>query len=485
VINSFCGPTFSRYMTTLSQRLTDLGLAQEPLIMSSSGGCVAMTTAGQQPLLALQSGPAGGIAGALEIGARLGDENIICTDMGGTSFDVGLIERGSAVKADEGVASRYPYALSLVDIDSIGSGGGSIASVTDGGSVQVGPRSAGAHPGPACYGRGGERPTVTDADLVLGFIRPDGFLGGRMTLDRAAAEQAIRKHVAEPLGIGVREAAHGIYTVVNAQMADFIRMKTIRSGYDPRQFTIFAFGGAGPVHAAMYSRDLGARAFVVPLGNTSSVFSAYGLTVTDVERVWEKSLRFQEPFDWPSCSAVFDELGKEAVAALTGDGFEATDIHLEHSVTMKYAGQIHALGVTVPQRTFDTSEFAPLQTEFDATYDRIFGPGAAFREAGSEIMGFSVKATVAIESQANVGAAAARESNGPGQTRASAREVCWNPGDGYTTTPVHWGPDLAAGTLIEGPAVIELPDTSVPVPPGAIAGASADGTLTIRTKESE
>ncbi len=289
VINSYTGPKFERYMDTLRSQLAERRLEQPPLIMSSTGGCVTMETVRSRPLMALQSGPAGGVAGAVSRIPALGDDNVICTDMGGTSFDVGLVNAGAPAVRAEGVAGRYPYALSLIDLESIGSGGGSIASVSPQGAVRVGPQSAGAVPGPVCYRRGGELETVTDADLVLGLIGDDTFLGGRMTLDREGAERAIREQIAEPLGIDVLDAAWGIYTLVNAQMADLIRMKTIRTGNDPRDFTLLAFGGAGPIHAAMFARDLQVKRIVVPLGNASSMFSAFGLTTTDVKRVWQQS----------------------------------------------------------------------------------------------------------------------------------------------------------------------------------------------------
>jgi N-methylhydantoinase A len=480
VINSFCGPTFSTYMRTLGGELAQRGLAKPPLIMSSTGGCVPLEVAGAQPLLALQSGPAGGIAGALRVGAELGDDNVICTDMGGTSFDVGLVSQGRAVVTDEGVAGRYPYALSLVDIESIGSGGGSIASVDARGTVRVGPQSAGAEPGPACYGRGGQLPTVTDADLVLGYISPDAFLGGRMRLDLNAARRAIETHVADPLGISVEAAAFGIYTIVNAQMADFIRMKTIRAGHDPREFAIFAFGGAGPVHASMYSRDLGAKAFVVPLGNTSSVFSAYGLTATDVERVWEMSFPMQQPFAWDRFAAIFDGLGHDARAALEADGFAGDTIELQRSVTMKYAGQIHSLQVDVQDDVMRERSFELLQDHFDVVYDRIFGTGAGYREAGSEIMSFKVKGVARVERTT----IAAEASGGDAAAMATrSRDVYWGSAGGYVDTPVLAGTDLRPGAPVAGPMIIELPDTSVPVPPEDIVELTDGGTLIIRMKE--
>ena len=481
VINSFCGPTLSRYLTGLRDRARERGLRRPPLIMTPSGGCVPIQTAAAQPLLVLQSGPVGGVAGSAVLGDSFGERNVICTDMGGTSLDVGLVYDGSAVTATEGVASRYPYALTLVGTESIGAGGGSVASVDGQGRLHVGPASAGADPGPACYGRGGDRPTVTDADLVLGYISDTSFLGGQMSLDRHAAESAIARHIAEPLGMSVVEAAYGIYTVINAQMADFIRMKTIRAGYDPRQFSIFAYGGAGPLHAPEYAREIGARELIIPLGNTSSVFSAFGLTVTELHRVWERSHLMQEPFGWDEFSSVFAELAEEALAGFEDSGIERSSVHLEQVVTMKYAGQIHWLDVAVPAAVVEAKQLEPLREHFDATYDRVFGRGAGFREAGSEIVDFKVKATHRLPRAIS------------GFTALSMSDVSQRDDESEVTRDVFWGgaaapvrtrivqvSELVHGEPVAGPLIVELPNTSVPISAADAIGLRADGSLVVQ-----
>ncbi|MDZ4246050.1 MAG: hydantoinase/oxoprolinase family protein, partial [Dehalococcoidia bacterium] len=251
VINSYLSPIISNYLKNLSRQFEDLGLKCPALIMTSAGGVLPVKEAGEKAVSLLESGPAGGIIASTYLGQALGHKNIIATDMGGTSFDAGLIIDNQPVMTHRSVVGKYHINIPMIDISSIGTGGGSIARV-DGAYLRVGPYSAGAVPGPVCYGKGGTEPTVTDADVVLGYIDPDFFLGGRIKLDKEAAAAAIKEKIAGPLGISVVEAAAGIRRVSDSQMADLLRKVTLQRGHDPREFVLFAYGGAGPTHCASF-----------------------------------------------------------------------------------------------------------------------------------------------------------------------------------------------------------------------------------------
>ena len=320
-INAYCAPVLRQYLEEQTAALQARGLTVEPLIMQASGGVIPASRAADMSLFSVDSGPVAGVVGASELGGRIGQRNVICTDMGGTTFDVGLVREGAPVTAGSGVAHRYPFFGQIVDVSSIGSGGGSLAWVDEAsGLLKVGPQSAGANPGPACYGRGGERPTVTDANVVLGFLNPDAFLGGEMSLDVAASERAIDEHVAGPLGLSTLEAAQAIFRITNGHMADFLRKKTIENGYDPRSFDLFAYGGAGPVHATAFARELGVSQVIVPLGNVASVYSALGVLTSDIRYVFERAESAMAPFDGARLGEIFAELSDPPASCCAATG---------------------------------------------------------------------------------------------------------------------------------------------------------------------
>ncbi|HLI27490.1 MAG TPA: hydantoinase/oxoprolinase family protein, partial [Chloroflexota bacterium] len=325
VINAYLGPVIHRYVQLLADRLREAGFAGDFAVMDSGGGVMQAHEAAQRAVNMLTSGPAGGVLASVALARRLGYRNVLTSDMGGTSFDVGLIVEGAPLVETFSQAGHYHLACPRIRVTAIGSGGGSIARVEDG-SLRVGPESAGAEPGPACYGRGGTLPTVTDADVVLGIIDPDYFLGGRIPLRRELAEEAIRRAIVEPLGMTVAQAAAGIRSVADNQMADLLRKVTVEQGYDPRDFVLFAYGGAGPTHAYAFAREAGISTIVVPA--TATAHSAYGAVSSDQYRAFQLSdpqrtpphaRRASEHLDVARINAKFAELEARCRAAMGHD----------------------------------------------------------------------------------------------------------------------------------------------------------------------
>ena len=298
---------------------TTPGLKHPLLVMQVSGGVLPAKKAAEIPLTSLGSGPVGGIIGSLSLARQLGHKNIIATDMGGTSFEVGLIVGGEPLVGDEKIVDRYRYRLPQLLTESIACGGGSLARFDPHGrSIRVGPESAGADPGPVCYRRGGTEPTVTDADLVLGLLSPESFLGGRMPLDRAAAVAAVAG-LGERVGLGPEETAAGIVKINNARAAELIRQQTVVRGYDPRDFLVYAYGGAGPLHAFAFAKELGVKGVVVPLGNGASTLSAFGCSTSNLVLDIEKEQIFFTPFPAAELRAV------DRRARAAGQGFHGRD----------------------------------------------------------------------------------------------------------------------------------------------------------------
>ena len=466
VMNSYVGPASSRYLTALAEAAQARGLNRDVLIMQAAGGVVPVEVARHQPVQTIGSGPAGGLAGTSSIARASGHGNVIATDMGGTSFEVGLIIDGSPVVSSEQVVEQYAFHAAQLDVRSIACGGGSIAWVDPhADALRVGPRSAGSDPGPACYGRGTE-PTVTDADVVLGLIDADTFLDGRIGLDRDAARRAVAQ-VADPLGLSVEEAAAGIVHINNQKAALLIRQRTIEQGLDPRDFALYVFGGAGPVHAFGFAEELGVREVVIPLGNGASTLSAYGIAATDIVQTFEQQCLLRAPFDAEALSSAMTSLEALATSAMLGSGFEAGTITFERLAVMRYAEQfLHEVPLALPDGALDEEACRALAARFDAEYVRLYGEGARSIFQTVEIFGIRVRARVPLGFVPAVGGGAA--ANGGARTIVSERlrQVYWPEERAWVPTAVHDGRDLHPGHQVNGPAVVELPYTTVAVGAG-------------------
>jgi N-methylhydantoinase A len=463
VLNSYVGPTSSRYLTDLADELQQLGLDRPMLIMQSAGGVVPVEVAKQHPVQTIGSGPAGGLAGAASIAVASGHHNVIAADMGGTSFDVGLIVEGQPLVSSEHVVEQYAFHAARLDVRTIACGGGSIAWLDPhSGALRVGPRSAGSNPGPACYG-GGTAPTVTDADVVLGLIDPERFLDGRMALDAAAARRAVAT-IGEPLGLAVEEAAAGIVHVNNQKAALLIRQRTIEQGLDPRDFVLYVFGGAGPVHSFGFAEELGVSTVVIPLGNGASTLSAFGIAATAIVRTFEQQCELRAPFDADALAGAVAAVESNGATAMRDSGFDPGTVVFERQAVMRYAEQfLHHLPLALLSGPIDRQVCEQLASRFDEEYTRLYGEGARSVFQGVEIFAIRVRARVPLEFVPSLGATMTR--NGGTTTRVSdrLRYVYWPDGGAWIPTAVHNGRDLQLGDRVNGPAVVELPYTTIAV----------------------
>ena len=463
-INASLNRTTSTYLANLEKKLESAGLSKHPLIMQSAGGVVTFARARRESASLLSSGPTGGLMGCLLSGREKGHRNILCTDVGGTSFDVGIIIDGKPQYAREPIVGRYHLRIPMLQVESIGAGGGSIAWIERGTHhLKVGPMSAGAEPGPACYGRGGDDPTVTDADLVLNRLNPDYFLGGEMRLDKKKSEDAIRRKIADPLGVGVEEAAVSIIRIIDARMADLIRRMTIGHGYDPRDFVVFAFGGAGPAHAAAYAKDVGAKTVIVP--STASVFSARGIATCDFLRIKEIS----SPMPLTADSGreflrIFGLLEADAKNELASEGIDDGNIFLERSVDLRYRGQLHEIRVPIREQSNSPADPAELRTAFELIYEQTYGAGTAFEGAEIEAVIFRVSGMGRIVRPSFT--RSVKKTSDSKAARKDRRPVYWDELGKFELTDIYDTDRLEPGHLVHGPSVIESIDTTIVVHPG-------------------
>ena len=465
VFNAYIGPRISAYLTNLHQALQRKGLAKPPLIMQAYGGVLDIEATCRNAVGTVESGPASGVVGSRFLGEMIGEEDILATDMGGTTFKVGVVREGRIERDYTPVVLRHRVLAPKIWVESVGAGGGSIAWIdSDTGLLKVGPEGAGASPGPVCYGLGGVEPTVSDADVILGYLNPDYFLGGRMRLDRDAALGAVERRIAEPLGMSVTEAARGIYRIANAHMSDLIRRATVEKGHDPRSFVMFAFGGAGPMHASRYAADLGARQVVIPL--TASVHGATGLISSDVVHEYGKSDHLQAPADPGRVNGNFAELVGRAEAALGAAGFARSEMAITRSVDMRYRYQVHEINVPLAPGTDSLAEtdLERLYADFDDAYEKAYGKGSGYREAGKEILTFRVTAVgVLNKPRIREEPPAAQASADP--ARKPERSVFFEEVGEFAPTAVYDFQRMGPGMELSGPAVIETPVTTVVVNP--------------------
>lgn len=475
VINAVIRPVVQRYLERIEQRLADAGIEAKLLVMQSSGGIFGSDAAASRPVFMVESGPAAGVIASAHLGETLGRPDILSFDMGGTTAKVGLIQDGRpSVTKDYNVGghagagiggmslSGYPVRTPVVDLVEIGAGGGSIAWIDSGGLLRVGPRSAGADPGPVCYRRGGTEPTVTDANVVLGRLNPRYFLGGEMDLDLEGARRAIEERCAEPLGISVTEAANGIVEIANAAMVNALHLISVQRGYDPRDFVLVGFGGAGPVHANALARDAEMPTLLIPA--SPGIFSATGLLTTDLKRDAAVTMvRRLEELDHGEVSTTFARLEEAGRAELEAEGVAGEAIEFLRQIDLRYVGQSYEL--TVPAGD-------DLLERFHAEHDRTYG----FAAPGEPVEVVSLRLT----SIGRIAKPPLRHLR-PGATPAAKehRPVFFAEAGDYVDCPIHDRTALPAGTLLPGPVVVEQFDSTTVVHPGFTVRVDDVGNLVI------
>jgi N-methylhydantoinase A len=457
-INSYLGPVINRYINGLEGSIRQFGFRGPISIMESGGGVLPANEAALQAANLLTSGPAGGVLASQKLGEQLGYRNILTTDMGGTSFDVGIIVNGEPILERMRQVGRFHVALPSIKVTAIGAGGGSIARVRDG-HLTVGPDSAGAVPGPACFGRGGTEPTITDADVVLGILDPEYFLGGQMKLDPGKAAAAIEERIARPLKLSLHEAAAGIREVANNQMADLLRRVTTRSGYDPRDFALFAYGGAGPTHACQYAAFAGISTVIAP--TTASGQSAFGAVTADRHRSFSLAFGQHAPARFAKASkhVSFEKLS-EGFARLERQCLDALGpgTQIKRRVGMRFRQQVHEIEVEVASGAIDGAGVDALVDRFEEQYENLYGKGTALRSSGVEFVVLRVEGVAPVPKPKPAKLAV----KGNGSTPSASRDVYFY-GRGVVETQVYRAEDLGPGARLSGPAIVERPDTTIVV----------------------
>jgi N-methylhydantoinase A len=463
LVNAYLGPVVAGYLAELGPRLAATGIRVTPHITQSNGGVMSFDTARAQPVRTVLSGPATGVVGGLEVGRRAGFRDLITFDMGGTSTDVSLIEDGRPKMAGELDVHGYPLKTAALDIHTVGAGGGSIASVDAGGLLKVGPRSAGAVPGPVCYGLGNEEPTVTDANVVLRTLNPRHLLGGRMAIDRERAHAAMAK-LAGRVGLDVMATAQGIVSVVTANMARAIRVISVQRGHDPRDYTLVAFGGAGPLHAARLARELEIPRVLVP--RHPGILCALGLLQSDLKTHYAQTrLMPAVPESLPGMLETFDELETRAIGWFEREGIEPAARTLRRTVDMRYAGQNYELPVAFPDEPPGSALFKALTAGFERAHAQLYGYIA--EEEPVQAITFRLEAVGAVRrAELTRHPSATRD---VGDARIGDREVWLVEAGGFVTCPVYDRERLGPGHRLAGPAVVEQMDATTVLLPGQAA----------------
>jgi N-methylhydantoinase A len=484
VVNAYLLPEMQTYIDRLRGRISELGIHAPLQVVASNGGMMGAEVAARMPVFAVASGPAGGVTGAASLATSFNYGDLIIFDMGGTTAKASIVEGGQPTLVTEyefrdGISSPsrfikgggYMLKVPAVDIAEVGAGGGSLAAIDAGGLLTVGPASAGADPGPACYGRGNDRPTVTDANMCLGYLNPEALAGGSLKVHRDQAVDAIRKHIAEPLKLSVEEAAHGVRQIANVSMARAIRSVTVERGRDPRDMTIIAFGGGGPLHAVDVARILGVKRVIAPV--MSGVFSAAGMLTADVEHNFVRSALRRLGDATPQwLSTLQEELAHEGRETLAEEGYHGDRAELRFALDLRYIGQSSELTIPIDESLAESGKFADLAERFYAEYNATYGyvTDEPIEIAALRLTAIGKAPRLEFRS-ATVDTAATRGLSG-------TRLVSFERGQPATPTRLIARGDVTS-EVQAGPAVIESYDTTIVVPPGATFSADEIGNIVI------
>ena len=484
VLNSYVGPILRSYLTSLIQKLKDIGFDGVLLIMQSNGGVVSPESAIESAAVTLLSGPAAGPMAGIEYTSIQDYDDCITIDMGGTSFDAALIKDKTPLVTTEGEINRLRIALPMLGIYTIGAGGGSIGWVDEGGLLRMGPQSAGSNPGPACYDLGGELPTCTDADLVLGYLDKDFFAGGRMLLNYDRAVKAIKDKIADPLGMDVTQAAAGMYRVINVNMASGVREVSVKRGHDPREFPLVVAGGAGPVHACIIAQELEIPVMIIP--KESSIFCAAGMLMSDLKHDFVRT--YSTPIhrmDIEKFQALFHDMEKEATALLKSEHIPENAIQHIYSLDMRYIKQYHEVNVEIRKENLEKGDLVSIVRSFHPEHNRLFGYSLEEEKTPIELINLrllSVGRTVKPRFKQEK-----YDKKDPEKALKMMRKVYLPLLEQYVDIPVYDGHKLRYGNKVEGPALIEQVNTTTFVTPeyNVLCDRYGSYTMYLKTRENE
>jgi len=484
VLNSYVGPILRDYMTSLIKKLKDAGFKGVLLIMQSNGGVVSPQVARDKAAVTLLSGPAAGPVAGVEYTSIQGYEDCITIDMGGTSFDAALIKDKTPLVTTEGEIDRLRISLPMLGIVTIGAGGGSIGWVDEGGLLRMGPQSAGSKPGPACYGLGGELPTCTDADLILGYLNENFFAGGKIQLYYDRAVKAIKEKIAEPLGMDLVEAAAGMYQVINVNMASGVREASVKRGHDPREFPLVIAGGAGPIHACMIARELEIPVMIIP--KESSIFCAAGMLMSDLKHDFVKTYSTHlVNIDIKKFKRLFSSMEQEAKKLLKSENIPEESVEHVYSLDMRYVKQYHEGNVEISKKEIENGNIESISHKFHPEHDRLYGYSLEEEETPVELInlrlrskGKTVKPQFKQEKYLN---------SDPTTALKKRRKIFLLQKKGYDLVPVYDGHMLKYGNRVEGPAIIEQVNTTTFITPeyNVLCDKFGSYTMYIKEKESE
>ncbi len=489
VVNAYVRPVVEQYLGTLEASMAGIGIRAPLLIMQSNGGIMTAEAAREKPIHMIESGPVAGVIGALHLGKQIGEQDLITFDMGGTTAKASIIEHGELTRSPEyevgggiNIGHRllkgggYLLRVPAIDVAEVGAGGGSIAWLDKGGALQVGPHSAGAMPGPACYNLGGTEPTVSDANVVLGYLNPEYLVGGALRLDAEKAHQAIEEMIGRPLRLERVEAAHGMHVIANAAMMRALRAVSIERGRDPRQFALIAFGGNGPVHGVDLARSLGMARVIVP--PVPGLFSSLGLLFAEVEhhflRTFVVNSREVEP---ASLDRVFGRMEGDAFATLAAEGYPADRVEVRRLADVRYRGQNSELTIPLQAGAITPGHLQQLEADFAAEHEKTYGyrsPRETVQIVNVRVVARGLDAATRVPARLTVGAVEA-----PGRTPSAApRRVYFGPEDSWIATPVISRAALVGGRQ-PGPLIVEEYDATTVVPPRCSAGIDEWGNIVI------
>ncbi len=464
-LSAYVGPAIEDYLTRIAEFFQTHGYRRDLLIMQATGSSARVPDIQQRPVLAIGSGPAAGPPASLFIGGREQEDDLMLVEMGGTSFEASMITAGQLPKSADTELHGFPIGVAAVDVHSIGAGGGSIAWIDSGGMLRVGPQSAGASPGPACYGAGGIEATVTDANLVLGYLNEENFLGGRMQLDREAAEQALAR-LAEPLGMATMDVAAAIYRIVNTEMVGAMRAVSVMRGVDPRRYTVVVGGGAGGAHAAKIAQELGVRKAICP--TVAGGLCAFGMLAADVGHDYLTTRPMNTGnMDIDAVNALFSDMETRALSELGAQGFAPEEIKLARFADAKYPYQSHEIIVPIPDGELGDADVQRMADSFHDTHERLYT--YCLREMPVDMNGWRLTATGGLPTLP-----LHSESLGDGtadSAKSGSRSVYFQELGDFLDAAIFAGELLRPGMVVSGPAIVELPTTTIVVFP--------DHTLTV------